>query len=65
MRNEIETIYCITKEWLQKEALDRLGRKLTEEEVLAAKKEIEWGLDTSIDIVFSAAIQQAVSIQQR
>jgi hypothetical protein len=59
-KNEI--IYSITKEWLQEEAQNRLGRELTAEEIHTAKKCIECGLNTTINIVFSAAIQEAVSI---
>jgi hypothetical protein len=61
--DENETIYCITKDWLQEEAIERLGRRLTEEEVFTAKKCIDMGIGTSIHIIFSAAIQEAVSHQ--
>jgi len=60
--NTNEIIYQIKKVWLQAEAIDRLGRELTEDEILTAKDCIEEGLNTSIDIVFTAAIQQAVSV---
>jgi hypothetical protein len=59
-KNEI--IYSIDKEWLQLEAEERLCRELTEEEILIAKDCIEEGINTSIDIIFSAAIQQAISM---
>ena len=59
-KNEI--IYSIDKEWLQLEAEDRLHRELTEEEILIAKDCIEEGINTSIDIIFTSAIQQATSM---
>jgi hypothetical protein len=60
--NSNKIIYSISREWLQEEAQDRLGRKLNDDEIRTAKKCIEWGLNTGIDTVFSAAIQEAVSI---
>jgi hypothetical protein len=56
-----ELIYKITKNWLQAEAVDRLERELTDDELFTAKKCIEDGINTAIDIVFSTAIQTAVS----
>lgn len=57
-----ELIYKITKEWLQAETMDRLGRELSEDEIFIAKNCIEEGLNTAIDVVFTAAIETAVSI---
>ena len=57
-------IYSITKDWLQKEALERIGRELTEDEISIAKKNIECGLDTSIDTVFTVSIQEAVNLSK-
>ena len=37
-------IFQITEEDLQNEAIERIGRKLTEDEIYSAKKGIEWGL---------------------
>ena len=37
-------IFQITVEDLQHEAMERIGRELTDEEIYIAKKGIEWGL---------------------
>ena len=37
-------IFQITEEDLQDEAMARIGRKLTDDEMHSAKKGIEWGL---------------------
>ena len=58
MPNKI--ISKIDQRWLQLESIERIGRKLSEEEVLIAKDCIEEGLNFGIDIIFSAAIQQAI-----
>jgi hypothetical protein len=54
-----EILYGITVECLQENAKERIGRDLNDDEIGIAKKCIEWGLNTSIDIVFTAAIQEA------
>lgn len=61
-KNAAKIIYSIDKDWLQLEAERRLCRELTEEEILIAKDCIEEGINTSINIIFSAAIQQAISM---
>jgi hypothetical protein len=57
MSNQI--IYKIDKGWLQKESIERIGRNLSKEELLIAKDCIEEGINFGIDIIFSAAIEQA------
>ncbi|MBU1017014.1 MAG: hypothetical protein ABIJ36_01125 [Patescibacteria group bacterium] len=56
-----EIIYSITVEDLQDEAICRIGRKLTDDELYTAKKCIEWGLSSVIDITMKAAIEEAVA----
>ena len=56
-----QTIYKIDKAWLQLEAIERIGRKLTEEEIFVAKKCVEQGLNAGIHIVFSTAIEEATT----
>lgn len=56
-----EIIYPITVEDLQNEAISRIGRKLTDDELYTAKKCIEWGLSAVIDITMKAAIEEAVA----
>ena len=58
--NDSESIFSISVEWVQYEALLKCKRRLTEDELLTAKKCIEYGLLTSIDIVFDAAIGEAL-----
>jgi hypothetical protein len=57
MQNQV--IYKIDQEWLQKESIERIGRKLSEEEVMIAKDCIEEGINFGIDIIFSTVIKQA------
>lgn len=57
----VEVIYPITVEDLQNEAVNRIGRKLIDDELHTAKKCIEWGLSSVIDITMKAAIEEATS----
>ena len=41
---ETNFIFQITEEDLQCEAMERIGRKLTDDEMYIAKKGVEWGL---------------------
>jgi len=56
-----ENIFAISVEWVQLEAERMVNRRLTDDELYSVKKGIEWGLTTSIDIVFETAITEAVS----
>ncbi len=48
-----EIIFAITMEDLQFKAKEKIGRKLTDEEIIIAKKGLENGLLTDIDTVYS------------
>lgn len=55
-----KNVFAISMEDLQFEAKEKLGRELTEEEVLVAKKGLENGLLTSIDIVYSTIFSEMI-----
>jgi hypothetical protein len=63
MTNNItdRSIFSITVEDLQIEANERIGRDLTEEEILIAKKGLEWGLLTSLLFVYSAIFEEMIT----
>lgn len=55
-----EIIFAITKEDLQYEAIEKLGRTLTDEEIQTARKGLEFGLLTDIDAVYSAIFNEMI-----
>ncbi len=58
--NKDELIFSITKDWIQKESDQLIGRNLIECELDTVKKCIEWGLLTDVDTVFKTAIREAI-----
>ena len=64
INNKDEIIFSITKDWIQKESDQLIGRNLTECELYTVKKCIEWGLLTDIDTVFKTAIYEAIKNSQ-
>ncbi len=59
-----ELIFKITKDWVQKESNEIIGRNLTNYELSSLKKSIECGLLTDIDTVFKATIYGATKDSQ-
>lgn len=57
-----EIIFSVTVEELQNEAVSRIGRKLTDEELYTAAKGIESGLSFGIETIFRAAIDDSIEI---
>jgi len=55
-----EIIFAITKEDLQYEAIEKIGRQLTDEEMLIAKKAIAWGVGESIGIVYNTIFSEMI-----
>ncbi|MCL2154264.1 MAG: hypothetical protein FWH53_01230 [Leptospirales bacterium] len=58
MKDDI--IFAITIKDLQSEAIERIGRQLTEEEIKIAKDGLEWGLLTGIDVVYNTILTEMI-----
>lgn len=59
-QENIKVIYPITVGDLQDDAVRRIGRKLNNGELHTAKKCVEWGLSSVVDITLKSAIEEAV-----
>jgi len=57
---ESKNVFEISLEDLQFEAKEKLSRELNEEEILIAKKGLENGLLTSIDIVYKTIFSEMI-----
>ena len=53
-------IFQITEEDLQYEAMEKIGRKLSNDEIEIAKKGLEWGLLTTIDVVYNTIFKEMI-----
>ena len=55
-----ELLFYITKETMQNEAQEKIGRTLTDEELHIARKGLESGLMTDIDTVFNTILFEEI-----
>lgn len=55
-----DILFYITKETLQYEALQKIGRYLTDEELDIAKKGLEWGLMFDIETVYNTILFEMI-----
>lgn len=53
-------LFTLTNSNIQDYSMNYIGRKLDESELLSAKKYVESGILTSIDIIFRAAIDAII-----
>jgi hypothetical protein len=53
-------IFSITIEDLQDKAMEKIGRKLTEEEIEIAKDGFEWGMDLAVDITYNTIFTEMI-----
>ncbi len=58
--NEEDLLFYITKEDVQYEALEKIGRKLTEDELEFAKEGLEWGILESIWIIYNTVFYEMI-----
>ena len=55
-----ENVFVITKQDLQYEAKEKIGRELTDDEIEIAKKGLECGLLTDVDSVYQAIFTEMI-----
>ncbi len=55
-----ELVFAITLPDLQHESLEKIGRVLTDEEIHVARKGLESGLLTDIDIVYKTIFSEMI-----
>lgn len=58
--NRDELLFYITKETMQNEAMMKIGRHLTEDELNIVKDGLEWGLTTDIDTVYNTIMYDMI-----
>ena len=56
-----DLLFGITKEDVQIKAMEKIGRRLAEDELKTAEKELEAGLAFDIDAVYSAIFDEIVN----
>lgn len=55
-----DILFYISKETLQCEAMEKIGRYLTQEELDVARKGLEWGLTFDIETVYNTIIFEMI-----
>lgn len=58
---EDQVIFLITTRDVQTAAWEQLGKHLTEDELRTAKKCIESGLSSGLDVIVNTAIEEAIT----
>jgi hypothetical protein len=58
--NKEEVLFYISKETMQYEAMQTIGRHLTEEELDIAKDGLEWGLTFDIETVYNTILFEMI-----
>jgi len=54
-------LFAITEKDVQNEAMKRIGRELTDEEVDIAKNALEWGFQTcNLDIIYNTIFTEMI-----
>lgn len=59
--NKSNLLFSISKEEVQEEALNKIGRYLNEDELHIAKKGLEWGLTTDIDTIYNTIFFEMIN----
>ena len=59
-KNPDRILFGITEEELQFEAKQILGRRLNEEEIIIAQKGLDYGIMTSIDVVYRTILKEMI-----
>ncbi len=55
-----ENVFAISIDDLQFEAMEKLGRELNEEEIQIAKKGLEYGLLTNIQVTYNTIFTEMI-----
>ena len=61
MKDSYDSLFNITISDIQQEAVQYLGRNLNEEEIQIAKKGLESGLMTGIEIVYKTIFNEMIN----
>ena len=58
--NNSKVLFSISEDDIQIEAEEKIGRKLTDDEMQIAKKGLEYGILTGIDIVYKTIMLEMI-----